>query len=163
MTLQDPLSLFARLAEESFVPEGLPPSTLVSWSAQAELRQGTGTQAEPWLHLQAAAAIPLCCQRCLQPVEVGLDVDRWFRFVADEASAEAQDDECEEDVLALDPRPSLRELVEDELLMAVPLVPMHGSCPQLPPQLLREDAGDNMTESRPNPFAALTSLKRGSD
>ncbi|MFP5466914.1 MAG: YceD family protein [Gammaproteobacteria bacterium] len=160
---QDPLAGRARLADEAFVPDGQLPATHVSWSAKAQLREGQGAQAEPWLHLQAAAVIPLCCQRCLQPVDVPLAVDRWFRFVADEATAEAQDDECEEDVLALEPRPSLHELVEDELLMAVPLVPMHEVCPQLPPQLLRDDADDSVTGSRPNPFAALSGLKRQAD
>lgn len=160
---QDPLSAYARLADEAFVPDGQSPATQVSWSVTAQLREGQGAQVEPWLHLRAAVAIPLGCQRCLQPVDVPLTVDRWFRFVADEATAEAQDDDCEEDVLALEPRPSLRDLVEDELLMAVPLVPMHEVCPQLPPQLLRDDAGGSVTDGRPNPFAALSGLKRPSD
>ena len=58
-----------------------------------------------------------------------LEVDRWFRFVADEATAELEDDDSEEDVLALEPRPDIAQLVEDELLMAMPLVPMHETCP----------------------------------
>ena len=31
----------------------------------------------------------MTCQRCLTTVELPLQVDRWFRFVADEATAEA--------------------------------------------------------------------------
>jgi uncharacterized protein len=60
------------------------------------------------------------CQRCLTPVDVPLDVERSFRFVADEATAEALDDECDEDLLALSREFDLRELIEDELLMACP-------------------------------------------
>lgn len=159
----DPLSAYVRLTAEAFAPDGQAPSCKVAWSARAELRQGVGTQAEPWLHLQAGVVLPLCCQRCLQPAEVGLEVNRWFRFVADEATAEAQDDECEEDVLAMEPRPSLRDLIEDELLMALPLVPMHEACPQLPSQLLQTDADDSPAEDRPHPFAALSGLKRTPD
>ncbi len=45
---------------------------------------------------------------------------RSFRFVADEATAEALDEECDEDLLALSREFDLRELIEDELLMACP-------------------------------------------
>ena len=102
----------------------------VSWSARADMRDATdGSAAQPWLHLQAGATLPLTCQRCLGPVDTEVLVDRWFRFVADEAAAEAQDDDSEEDLLALEPRPDLLDVLEDELLMALPLVPMHEVCP----------------------------------
>jgi uncharacterized metal-binding protein YceD (DUF177 family) len=70
------------------------------------------------------------CQRCLTPVDVPLAVERSFRFVADEATAEALDDESEEDLLALSREFDLRELIEDELLMALPVVPRHDECPR---------------------------------
>ncbi|MEW6480132.1 DUF177 domain-containing protein [Hydrogenophaga bisanensis] len=160
---EDPVSAYERLGAEVFAPDGQALPSQVSWSARAELRQGSGVQVDPWLHLQATVTIPLCCQRCLQPADVRLEVDRWFRFVADEATAEAQDDECEEDVLALEPRPRLRDLIEDELLMVIPLVPMHEACPQTPPQLLQASTEAELPDERPHPFAALSGLKRGSD
>jgi uncharacterized protein len=94
-------------------------------------------------------------------VVVPLEVDRWFRFVADESKAEAEDDQSEEDVLALEPKPDLLALIEDELLMAMPLVPMHDVCPQ--PLLLSAGTvnGDEAaSEVRPNPFATLSRLKK---
>jgi uncharacterized protein len=63
------------------------------------------------------------------PVELEVDVARALRFVADEATAEALDAESEDDVLALPRRLDLHDLVEDELLLALPLVPMHTTCP----------------------------------
>ena len=42
--------------------------------------------------LAVRATFPMTCQRCLAPVDVPLEVDREFRFVADEATAEALDD-----------------------------------------------------------------------
>ena len=65
------------------------------------MRNPGHVQPEVWLHLQADAMLPLICQRCLEPVDVPLAVDRSFRFVADETTAAAEDDEAEEDVLAM--------------------------------------------------------------
>jgi len=142
-------------------PDGQP-QTAVRWQAGAEWRDGPltapGAHAEPelWLHLEVQAELPQLCQRCLQPYLEAVQVDRWFRFVKDEATAEAQDDEAEEDVLVFEPRFDLRALIEDELLLALPLVPMHGVCPQ-PLSPARSSPGPE--PERPHPFAALAALK----
>ncbi|MDM7455717.1 MAG: YceD family protein [Tepidimonas sp.] len=117
-----------------------------------------------WLHLWAEGRVPLVCQRCLEPYWQPVTVDRWFRFVADEATAEAQDGSCEEDLLVLDgPRYPLRELVEEELLLAVPIVPLHAVCPRPIPLAAGDTLGAGpqtpSNPSRPNPFAALTAWK----
>lgn len=153
---------FERLQAE--VPPGAEASGgAVRWTAKGELRPGArGAQPSVWLHVQAQAQLPLACQRCLAPVPVALEVDRWFRFVADEAQAAAEDEDCEEDVLALEPRPHLRELIEDELLMELPLVPMHDTCPQ-PVAMAAgavEDPADTGEPPRRNPFAELAKLKK---
>ena len=103
----------------------------------------------------------MTCQRCLAPVDVPLEVDREFRFVADEATAEALDDESEEDLLAMSREFDLRELIEDELLMALPLVPRHEECPA-PVQMASSDEDfEEASAEKPNPFAALAALKTG--
>lgn len=131
----------------------------VAWQAHGEWREGVAGQgAAPWLHLQARAVLPLACQRCLGPVDAEVLVDRWFRFVADEAAAEAEDDDCDEDLLALEPRPDLMDVLEDELLMSLPLVPMHERCPDTP--ALPATDGDAPAPERPHPFAALAALKK---
>lgn len=156
---QAPLSGFARLGQDLQGPPD--PAAQVAWQARGEWRTGpAGTGHEPWLHLQASAVLPLTCQRCLGPVDTPVDVDRWFRFVPDEAAAEAQDDDCEEDLLALEPRPDLLGVVEDELIMSLPLVPMHDTCPSRP-ALPPEPAPPAEDRQRPHPFAALARLKDG--
>ena len=155
-----PLTGFARLASDLHPP--VDPSERVRWQAQGEMRAGpTGGAPQAWLHLEARALVPLTCQRCLAPVQTPVEVDRWFRFVADEATAEALDDDSEEDLLALEPRPSLVELVEDELILSLPLVPLHERCPQ-PLLAAEEPVGGEKAASgseRPHPFAALAKLK----
>ncbi len=162
LAAEEPLARFERLRDEC-LPGSDGPLAPVRWQAHGELRPAAkGGEPAVWLRLQARAVVPLACQRCLGAAETALEVDRWFRFVADEATAALEDDECEEDVLALEPRPSLHELLEDELLMALPLVPMHDTCPE--PVLMQ--AGDAALPKeadappRPNPFAGLAKLRK---
>lgn len=135
----------------------------VTWQADGELRLASdGAAPAVWLHLQAQTVVALTCQRCLGPVETPLVVDRWYRFVATEAQAEAEDDAAEEDLLALEPRPDLMPVLEDELLMALPLVPMHEACPQPLPSSAGVLPGDaeGAEAPRENPFQALAKLKK---
>ena len=53
----------------------------------------------------------------------------------------------------------LRALIEDELLMALPVAPRHEVCPE-PVRLSVSDEGFEAAQSeRPNPFAALLRLQ----
>ncbi|KQT09007.1 YceD family protein [Ramlibacter sp. Leaf400] len=150
---------FARLSEEAGGRGGERP---VTWSAQGELLNPRHVHPEVWLHLNASTVLPLTCQRCLEPVDIPLAVDRSFRFVADEQTAAAQDDEAEEDLLALSRAFDLLDLVEDELLMEVPVVPRHETCPA-PVRLSAADPDFEEAAPAENPFAALKGLKVGKD
>ena len=130
----------------------------VQWAAQGFTREVTAGAAQLWLHLQASAQVPLLCQRCLHPVQTQLTVDRDFRFVADEAAALAEDDVVEEDLLVLSSEFDLLTLLEDELLMALPLVPMHDACES--EHMPTSNAENAAAQEKPNPFAALAALKR---
>lgn len=150
-----PLGELGRLAESVLGAE--PPDASIHWQAEGRLRPVTGAEPEIWLHVTSQACVSLRCQRCLQPLAMPLDVDRWIRFVRDPAQAEALDAELEDDVLELPRQLDLLELVEDELLLELPLVPRHDACPQPLPQVSEPDLD---VPERPNPFAALEQLKR---
>ena len=152
-----PLRTFERLAPSTHADAPPAAGDEVVWSARGEQRSARGTQAQAWLHLKATTQVRLECQRCLEPVEAPLGIDRWFRFVAGEDAAAQIDASSEEDVLALPRALNLHDLLEDELLLALPLVPLHEVCP-LPLETSR-DAPD-VARDRPNPFAALAALKR---
>lgn len=148
-----------RLAESQAVPQDQPPAE-VTWTARGERRAVAGGAPETWLTLTASTSVWLTCQRCLQPFESPLTVAQRVRFVRDEAEAETLDAELEDDVLALPRWLDLRSLVEDELLLGLPIVPRHaGPCPQ--PLLPTAGAGEAAESARPNPFAALRALKTG--
>ena len=161
-------SALTRLREDHQGAEAGEPLA-VTWSAQGLWHQPLGGQPEVRLHLQAQATVWQTCQRCLQGLPLPLSVDRTFRFVGDEDQAAALDDESEEDVLPLDRTWDLAELIEDELIMALPIVPRHEVCPvpltlpeAAPAGPVQDVSGpgtDEPSSGRPNPFAVLAQLK----
>jgi uncharacterized protein len=154
-----PVGALQRLAAEA---RGTLEGRQVEWSVQGEMLNAGHVQPQVWLHLQAGATLPMTCQRCLEAVDVPLQVDRSFRFVADEATAAAEDETAEEDLLALSRAFDLPALVEDELLMEVPVVPRHDVCPH-PVPLSSADADFEDGGAPEHPFAVLKALKdRGS-
>lgn len=129
-----------------------------TWRARGWLVPVLGGEPEVWLELQGEAEVPLECQRCLQPMKEGLQVQRRFRFVRSEDEAARLDEESEDDVLALPARLDLQSLLEDELILALPIVPRHGVCPEPLPLPAAEPLEEEAPA--PNPFAALAALRR---
>jgi uncharacterized protein len=164
-----PVAELPRLADSECPPDaagdGTPraaaePQRQVRWRAVGSTRV-VGGEAQPWLALTASATVVLQCQRCLQPMDEAVHVDRHFRFVRDEATAAALDEEIEDEVLELPRALDLRELVEDEMLLALPLVPRHAQCPQPLPRSFGDVEEVEQAEQKANPFAALAALKKG--
>lgn len=132
----------------------------VAWQARGALEPLAGGQSALWLAMRAQAGVWLTCQRCLQPFSLPLALDRRIRFVRGEVEAEALDAELEDDVLAISRSLDLRQLVEDELLLALPIVPRHaGVCPQPLPVVVDDLAEPADTPARAHPFAVLQGLK----
>lgn len=151
----------------------------VRWSAQGRVvPQRVGGQ-QLWLDLQADAVLEWECQRCLHGVREPLAIDLQIRFARDEAEAARLDAESDEDVLPLARHINLLELLEDELIMAQPLVPRHEVCPTDVEALMYDEretpvpgvpasssAGPDEPDAsgpatgKPHPFAALAALKK---
>jgi uncharacterized protein len=110
-----------------------------------------GERGEPMLQLEISGVLPLACQRCLNAVPCDLDVDSLLELVPE--GAELSEDELEDDTrdfLPVERELDVAELVEDEILLALPVAPRHEKC-GLPGAA---DAGERI-----NPFAALSGLK----
>lgn len=152
-----PLQNMERLAQEV---QALGADSTINFEARAELRPGAHAEDDVWLHLVAKTSVPLTCQRCMDTVATPLEVDQWYRFVASEEVAMAEDDASEEDLLVMAPQFDLLAVLEDELLMALPLVPMHDECPQAPAVQVGEDDLAGQASEKPNPFALLAQLKK---
>lgn len=153
-----PLFSLGRLAEAAEGRNADDAATLVTWQVHGETRRIGAGSPQTWLHLQAQCPIDLICQRCLNPVRLDVQAKRSFLFVVGEQAAAELDESSEDDVLALTRSLDLQELVEDELLLSLPLVPKHDVCPEP----LAANGGD--AEAPAHPFAVLATLKprRGS-
>ena len=162
---QDLLQKYERLKQESCrIEADLTAADNIVWQANGEWVENAGELAKVkpkvWLHLTVQMHLPQTCQRCLAEVSTPLKVERSYRFVADEATAEAEDDACEEDLLAISREFNLLALIEDELVMALPQVPMHDSCPVQPKMAAAdEDFQADGNAAKANPFAVLAALK----
>ena len=105
-----------------------------------------------FLHLTLNAALTTNCQRCLDPM--ALDLNLHFDYMISEADlsdavAEEVEDVDEYDLQEASQAMDLRMLIEDEIIMALPIAPMHV-----------HDCGRSSMQSgeKPNPFAVLKGL-----
>lgn len=105
-----------------------------------------------WLTLEVHGVVVLMCQRCLNGVRFPLAIRGRLELIPDGKpwpDESLADDDA--DAIAADPALNVMELVEDEVLLALPLAPTHNDC-KLPGGL----AGG---QGR-SPFAALEILKK---
>jgi uncharacterized protein len=131
---------------------------VLDWGVRFELLPNQEGHAQVVMHLGAEVTLPLTCQRCLGPVDISVQIERTFRFVETEAQAELEDDASAEDVLVASRDFDLMALVEDEVLMDLPVVPRHEVCP-VAVQLVAADTDFEEAPVKPNPFAVLAGLK----
>ncbi len=123
----------------------------VSGEVTFRLEGFKGANGELMLHLEVSGVLPLACQRCLKSVAFDLDVDNLLQLVPE--GAELSQDELEDDTrdfLPVARELNVVDLVEDEILLTLPVAPRHEKC-GLPGAA---DAGERI-----NPFAKLAGLK----
>ncbi|WP_165873494.1 YceD family protein [Parasulfuritortus cantonensis] len=107
---------------------------LVSDQGSARYRLRGGLRAgRPVLTLDVDTAVMLLCQRCLEPYRQELRIERVFPLARDEAQLalwEREDPLL--DALVADPVLDVLTLVEDEILLSLPVAPRHaeGECGQ---------------------------------
>lgn len=121
------------------------------------LRDEQGVHA---MHGHYQVNVALICQRCLEQVMVPLDSECVVGFVnSDEAARNLPRNY--EPVILDDEKLDLHALIEDELLLALPAVPMHptGTC-QHPPGYQPDTTEPEEEVEKPNPFSVLAKLKR---
>jgi len=107
------------------------------------------------------AGLGLECQRCLETIKLPVDSRLDLVVIQVPAEAERIPEECEP-VLIENGGLSVADLIEDELLLAIPQVPMHA--PELCSMYRfgkdkQEQKGGREDDDMINPFAILSSLK----
>lgn len=104
------------------------------------------------LNLTVSGEVTLLCQRCMQPFAFAIDSDSELTLFDNETDIDAasEQDEMLEGVLASREQ-SVVDLIEDEILLALPLAPKHDVC--------APDGNSDSVAKKPNPFAVLQQLK----
>jgi uncharacterized protein len=117
--LSVPLSVLERLKSLLTTSEG-EATARIRWT-----REGGHVIAQ----VEAVAKLKLRCQRCLEEFELPVSSRSRVVLVADESQVVALPEELET-ALAVEGRIRQRDLVEEELLLAVPAAPRHaeGGC-----------------------------------
>ena len=106
---------------------------------------------KPALGLTVDGAVRLECQRCLESLEFPLRLAVQLELSTSEAEIAAADGEDDIDRVLARPDMMVAELVEDEVLLALPMVPKHAQC-----KAVAGSAGN----VRPSAFAGLAALKK---
>jgi uncharacterized protein len=123
----------------------------IAWAIEG----GQTRQGYPSMTLSVAGRVHLVCQRCLGPFAYDIDSSTMLVLGKDDQEAdeieEVLDDESI-DVIVGSHEADIRQLLEDEALLALPQAPKHEVCPDT-------ELMDSLKSDKVSPFAALKSLK----
>ncbi|MBE0616113.1 MAG: DUF177 domain-containing protein [Burkholderiales bacterium] len=112
------------------------------------LTGGNNERDKPELRLAVDGSVRLQCQRCLGAMDFPLRFEAQLELAASEDEIAAADDGIERIVAARDM--DVAVLVEDEIILALPMVPKHEQCSAAE----GSDGG-----AKPSAFQALAALK----
>lgn len=106
-------------------------------------------QGQPGLRCEVQASLQLVCQRCLEPMTFPLRLDNRLLFEPQTATNEV-DDDCESpDRIKVYPDMPVALIVEEEILLALPMAARHAEACSAPQQ----------TTPSSHAFAVLAQLK----
>jgi uncharacterized protein len=119
---------------------------------------GVDKQGCCFLDVSVAGRCRMLCQRCLNGLDYPLQIDTRL-LLRDQASLDAMDDnvalgeEEEFDSILADAQLDMLNLLEDEILLTLPIAPKHelGAC--------QVTDGENDRRGEQNPFAILAKMK----
>jgi uncharacterized protein len=117
-----PIQCFHRLGEMLVVSEG---------EVYLRLEFSKGDFGSTRVNGTAATEVCIICQNCMQQFRRSVSCDVALLVVSDESKLERLP-EADDAIVAADKVISVAELVEDELILAMPMIPRHeeGQCPE---------------------------------
>jgi uncharacterized protein len=147
LEIHDTIHVFemARVQDILFSQEGV-----LSWQLVGLMDDDN----KPMLSLQVSGTVNLKCTRCLESFAFDLNIDSLFVVLADESMLPSEQDDIEDelDYLVADPHMQVSQLIEDEVLLALPYAPKH--------EVSVCGVKDKVIEvGKPNPFKVLQGLK----
>jgi len=142
-TLQ--LTAFKRLRDSLVDAEG---------EVRFALEFGRDASNQAFVEVRADADLPLLCQRTLERYLHRVRLVQQLGLITSEAQEDALPEQMEPLLVPESGEIPAIDLVEDELILAVPVVPMNPDS-ESPPQEWREEE----EEEKQNPFGVLAQLK----
>ncbi len=130
----------------------------VHWSLRGSLRRDPAGAEQALVSLRVRGELPMTCQRCLQPSQQAVDDEVTLLLVDEEPELSAEELESAEEAYCSSHPVDVLELVEDQLILALPLVPMHDRCPQ--PLPAGEAPSGSAGSPGSSPFAVLAGLRK---
>lgn len=129
-------------------------------SLDAKVAFSLGVENLPVLRIEVHGRLSLVCQRCLGPIAWPVDIDVSLTAVADDAAAGDLSSPFDSIVLDAEGALALRAVVEDEILAALPLAPLHASAEQCvrPAGEVSADDSPRVAQRVNRPFAGLADL-----
>ena len=116
-----------------------------------EISGVSDARGRPCLRLKVSGTLALRCQRCLEPMPFAVQTDETLVLAATLAEIHAEPaDAHAPDRLVAGKEMALRELIEDELILAVPYAPRHDRCVAVHAEDVKKTS----------PFAGLRGLMR---
>ena len=116
------------------------------------LRGGLNRTGKPSLGLKASGRLEVVCQRCLGPLLIDVEVDVELELGADPKFIAQAEDEVDRVIATRDM--GVAELVEDEVILALPEAPKHEVC---------DTDGAIAGPKKQSPFGVLAGLKKRDD
>ncbi len=149
LTGQIPLSSMRRLSEQLVNDEGM---------VDVDMHFDIDETGLPFMQGRFQASIQLICERCMSPMTLQLDIAALLGILRHERKVEGLAEQYEpwiiDDAKQVDPA----LMVEDELILALPIVPKHDYvC--LPDDVWHAGETESEADKPVSPFAVLAALK----
>ncbi len=116
---------------------------------------GVSGKAQAQFQLGLSATLIAECQRCLGEVNYPISSDKTMMLVKDKEALAKVPEEFEP-VLVEEDKLSLMSIIEDELLLSLPLMFKHDACHMA---VTAKESDEEEFEVRVNPFVVLSELK----
>lgn len=142
-----PLAAMSRLRDSLAATDGV---------VTFDLEFGKDDLSVPHLHVRADAALPLICQRTLEMFALPVHIDVRLGLITQEAD-EAALPTGYEPLLISDGALRLADVIEDELILALPVIPVKPGA--APTEHTFGEVDEPPEAAQPNPFAVLQKTK----
>ncbi|MGY3039092.1 uncharacterized protein ACVWWQ_000679 [Rhodanobacter sp. TND4EL1] len=145
-----PVASMSRLCEALAGTEG---------SVHFELDFGRDQLGISYVDVRVNGTLSVTCQRTLEPFELPVTVDTRLGLIREEREEAGLPPDCEPLLVAEDGRLKPVDVIEDELLLALPLIPINPDS-RLPDEVISQEPEASGEGQRENPFAVLRELKK---